>query len=191
VHLVRALVGALASYLKIGWWGLVSPRFGESEPLVVLQAVILDEQGILLAVRSDLWGWELPGGGQECGESPEEGLRREVREETGLDVAVESHVGDYVRTGFRPHTARVYRCRVLGGELRTNWETLAQGFFEPDHPPDTLFPWYREPIRDALADRPEVVHRRERQGLDVICAAIRIDLRMRLSGDYLADGSMR
>ena len=48
----------------------------------------------------------------------EDALRREVREETGLEVAIERVVGDYRRTGFRPHRARVYRCRAIGGALR-------------------------------------------------------------------------
>lgn len=52
--------------------------------------VIVDAAGRVLTVRQrggpfkDLW--LLPGGGLEPGESPEEAVRREVREETGLEV---------------------------------------------------------------------------------------------------------
>jgi len=176
---VRAIASALRVYLKIGWWGLVSPRVSESQQLIVLQAVIEGEDGILLAIRSDLRGWELPGGTLEAGESFEEGLLREVREETGLEVAVERHVGDWVRTGFRPHCARVYRCRVAGGRLRTSKETLELRFFDPVDLPDTLFPWFREPIREALDSDGPAVERHEVQGLSSILSAMRIDLRER------------
>ena len=64
---VRALAGAIRVYAKLAWWGLISPRTSESKPLVVLQGVIVGEQGILLSIRSDLRGWELPGGTHEEG----------------------------------------------------------------------------------------------------------------------------
>lgn len=174
---------ALIVYSRTAWWGLVAPRLTEREPLVVAQAVILREAGgireILLSVRSDVQGWELPGGTTESGESVEQALIREVREETGLQVATLRHVGDYVRTGFRPHTARVYACRVEGGALRSSRETPVVRWFDAAQLPDTLFPWYREPIADALAERAEPVHRVERQGLGAIWAGIRTDLTMR------------
>jgi len=185
---VRDLLGAVLSYPSIAWWGLVSPRVAEREPLVVLQGVVRGEEGVLLAVRTDLRGWELPGGTLEPGEALEDGLRREIREETGLEVAVDRHIGDYRRTGFRPHTACVYLCRAVGGTLTPQpEETRLLRWFQPEALPDTLFPWYREPLADALAAEgaPPAVARtvEERQGAASILAAMAIDLRMRLSGD--------
>ncbi len=174
---------ALAVYSRTAWWGLVAPRLIERAPLVVAQAVILREgrsvREILLSVRSDVQGWELPGGTAEPGESAELALVREVREETGLDVAILRHVGDYVRTGFRPHTARVYACRVDGGALRSSRETPVVQWFDAAGLPDTLFPWYREPVADALAGSTAPVLRFDRQGLGAIWAGIRTDVKMR------------
>jgi 8-oxo-dGTP pyrophosphatase MutT (NUDIX family) len=181
--LLADLAGAPVTYARIGWWGLVAPRLLESAPLVVLQGVVEGEGGILLAVRNDLRGWELPGGAPEPGEPNEAALAREILEETGLDVEVERHVGDYERGGFRPHVARVYRCRPLGGTLRTSEETRRVRWFDPARLPDTLFPWYRQPIADALACEPGVVRRRERQGLAAVLAGVSIDFRMRCSRD--------
>jgi 8-oxo-dGTP diphosphatase len=178
-RIAGSLLGALFMYLRIGWWGLVTPRM--SAPLVVAQAVIRGDAGLLLAVRGDLRGWELPGGTLEAGESGEAAVCREVLEETGLEVEVERFVGDYERSGFRPHTAKVYLCRVVRGDLQTSHESLDLRWFAEDALPKTLFAWYLDPIRDAGSDAAEPVRREESQGLREVLAAIRIDLRMRIS----------
>ena len=177
------LTGILPIYAKLAWWGLVKPRARERGPLVVYHGVILSERGVLLSVRSDLRGWELPGGSAEPGEQGEAALRREILEETGLEVAVERRVGDYVRTGFAPHTARTYRCRPLRGEPRPSSETPLVRWFPPRAVPDTLLPWYRTPLADTLAELPEPVTRHERWGIAAISSGMRIDLRMRFSND--------
>ena len=58
-----------------------------------VKALILHEDKLLLLKRiakpeyGNLQGtWDVPGGRLEFGESPEEGLRREVKEETGLEI---------------------------------------------------------------------------------------------------------
>jgi 8-oxo-dGTP pyrophosphatase MutT (NUDIX family) len=156
---------------------------GKPESVAVSQAVILSDERILLAVRRDLRGWELPGGHLQTGESSEEGLIREVREETGHEVAIDRHVGTYVRTGFRPYTASVFTCTVIGGELRPSIETPVVRWFDIAALPDTLFPWFHEPLADALAERPEPVSRCDYQGVAAVWAGFKIDLRMRLSDD--------
>jgi 8-oxo-dGTP pyrophosphatase MutT (NUDIX family) len=181
VSRLRRLLAALPNYLRIAWWGLVAPR-GERVPLVVHQAVIVGEQGVALAMRAELCGWELPGGTALPGESGEAALRREVEEETGLAVEVIAHVGDYRRTGFRPHTASVYRCRVLGGALRGSSESPAVAWFDPIALPHTLFPWFRGPLADALAELPEPVALHERQGWRHVLAGLSIDLAGRWRG---------
>lgn len=183
-RLLRLLHG-LFEYARIAWWGLVSPRVAESRPLLIVQAVIAHDARptrVLLAVRSDLLGWELPGGTPEAGETPEEALVREVLEETGLQVEPLSHVGDWVRTGFRPHTARVYRCRVVAGIETPSHETPRLGWFDLEALPDGLFPWYRAPLREAFAKRDAPARAEERQGLGRIAEAMRIDLAMRWRG---------
>ena len=179
--LARRLASVVPQYARLAYWGLVPPRLGGRDTLVVHQAVVRCERGVLLAVRRDLRGWELPGGHAGPGESDEDALRREVREETGLEVVVERRVGDYQRTGFAPHTARVFACRAVGGSLRPSPETPVVRWFDPGALPSTLFPWYRGPLADALAEHPEPVIRHEHQGLRAVLAGMLIDLRMRAS----------
>jgi 8-oxo-dGTP pyrophosphatase MutT (NUDIX family) len=173
----------LPVYLRIAWWGLVSPRSAEREPLRVVQGVVRDGDRVLLTVRSDLRGWEIPGGSPQVAEDDLTAIRRELLEETGVEVAVERHVGDYVRTGFRPHTARVFLCRATGGTPRPSAETPKLAWFPIDQLPDTLFPWYREPLADAFAEHEQPVERHERQGGAAVWSGMKIDLRMRLSDD--------
>lgn len=178
---IRRLLEIPPTYAAIAWWGLVSP-LREGEVPTIHQAVVRGPEGVLLTVRADLRGWELPGGSAHPGESGEDAVRREVREETGLDVAVARHVGDYHRSGFRPHVARVHECRVRGGALRPSPETPRLGWFAPTALPATLFPWYRGPLADALAELPEPVVRRERQGAASVLSGLAIDLAMRWRG---------
>jgi ADP-ribose pyrophosphatase YjhB (NUDIX family) len=61
-----------------------------------VSAVIFDRRGrLLLQRRSDGGRWGLAGGSVEIGESVTDAIRREVAEETGLDVAVGRVVGIY------------------------------------------------------------------------------------------------
>jgi 8-oxo-dGTP pyrophosphatase MutT (NUDIX family) len=176
----RRLAEALPDWARVAWWGLVTGRTSERGPLTVHQAVVQSGDRVLLAVRRELRGWELPGGYADPGESGEAAVVREVREETGIEVAVERRVGDYVRSGFRPHTARVYACRARAGELRASAEMPVVRWFRRDRLPSTILPWYRAPLADALRGGAPVL-RREHQGVAAVLAGLAIDLRMRWS----------
>ena len=101
-------------------------------PLVVHQAVVIGPEGVLLALREELRGWELPGGAALPGESGEQALRREVLEETGVEVGEMHCVAVYERSGFRPHVARIYRCDYRSGLPVPSRETPAVAWFTPD-----------------------------------------------------------
>lgn len=68
--------------------------------VVVAAAVVVEQHRVLVSQRkagTHLAGaWEFPGGKVEAGEDPREALRRELREELGIDV----HVGEVVDVTF-------------------------------------------------------------------------------------------
>lgn len=92
---------------------------------VSVAGVIIDDDGrILLTQRMDNGRWEPPGGILEHGERIEDGVRREVKEETGLDVTPVRLTGVYKNLP-RDIVALVFRCDVIDGALAANSEVKA------------------------------------------------------------------
>ena len=94
--------------------------------ITVAAGVILQNGRILLAQRppSDPMEdyWEFPGGKLEPGESPEEALTRELKEELGVEILVQEHLG----TTLTPQPGRVirleaYLCLILQGTPQTHF----------------------------------------------------------------------
>lgn len=90
---------------------------------VVVAAVVVRDGRVLLTRRLEgqhLAGlWEFPGGKLEGGESPEEALVRECREECGIEV----EVGEIVDVTYHRYPEKdvlllFYRCELRAGEVR-------------------------------------------------------------------------
>jgi 8-oxo-dGTP pyrophosphatase MutT (NUDIX family) len=177
------IAGVLPAWFEVAWEAFAQRAGSGALRPRVAQAVVRDAQRVLLCERRELRGWELPGGAVQPGERDEDAVAREVREETGLDVAVARCVGRYERSGFRAHTAIVFECRVTGGAIATSRETPHVAWFDVAALPDTIFPWFRTPLEDALAQHAESVERRDHQGPAAIAAGARIDLATRWRGD--------
>ena len=125
---------------------------------IAVFALIFDDGRVLLAHRRDIDWWNLPGGGMEIGETVEEAVRREVREETGLEVQVERLVGVYSKPQ-KQEVVLTFRCRVIGGELQATEESRACTYFPPDALPLNTLPKHRERIMDALLNQEAAILR--------------------------------
>jgi 8-oxo-dGTP pyrophosphatase MutT (NUDIX family) len=105
-------------------------------PLTVgVRAVVLDDHDrVFLVKHSYVPGWHLPGGGVEPGESVHDALRRELREETDIELSgVPTLHGIFFNRAIsrRDHVVVfvVRSFRVLGPR-KPDWEIVDSGFFE-------------------------------------------------------------
>ncbi|MEV1291508.1 NUDIX hydrolase [Pseudonocardia sp. NPDC049635] len=115
--------------------------------------VVRGDGRILVIQRRDNSHWEPPGGVLELGETFEQGVRREVAEETGIAVEVERLTGAYKNLP-RGIVALVFRCRPTGGEAITTDESRRVDWLTPDEVRAHMDPAYAVRVLDALTDHP-------------------------------------
>jgi 8-oxo-dGTP pyrophosphatase MutT (NUDIX family) len=114
--------------------GVVTPRLGGD-------AAIFDDEGrVLLMLRTDNQRWCMPGGLAEVGETSEQSVIREAREETGLEVEILELVGVYsafpaMRTTRPKLVIPLYLCGITGGTLRSSHEDLRLQFWKLEDVP--------------------------------------------------------
>ncbi|TDC90951.1 NUDIX domain-containing protein [Actinomadura sp. 7K507] len=112
--------------------------------LVYAGGIVRDDQGRVLLLRHRLWpayrAWGLPGGYINAGERLEDGVAREIREETSLEVEVTGRpVG--VASGFQHRVEAYYEARVTGGRLELDTaEILEARWYAFDDLPDEMSP---------------------------------------------------
>ena len=134
-----------------------------SHPVVGVGAVVLRGREVLLIKRGKepLRGrWLVPGGTVELGETLQEAVVREVREETGLDVVPREVVLVFDRidrdgAGVRYHYVIVdYVCDVVGGFLCAGSDADEAVFVSPEHLAEYDVPQQAlDLIRRVLAER--------------------------------------
>lgn len=81
---------------------------------IVVYGFILNPKGELLLIQradhdSHPGMWEIPGGGLELGEQPAEGVKREVMEETGLEVEVKFPIFSLASQFFKIPSSQTIR----------------------------------------------------------------------------------
>lgn len=126
----------------------------KSTPLhsVSVAGAVMREDGRLLAIRrADNGTWKLPGGVLELSETPEDGVAREVSEETGIHVEVDQLSRIY-RNTTRGIVALVFRCKPSGGTERTSDESTAVTWFTPEEIAERMSEVYAVRLLDALDD---------------------------------------
>jgi ADP-ribose pyrophosphatase YjhB (NUDIX family) len=116
--------------------------------------VVRDDGRVLVIKRDDNGHWEAPGGVLELGESFEAGVRREVLEETGLEVAVECLTGVYKNLNHGI-VALVYRCRPVGGELHPTEEACEIRWMTIEEVQSAMVPAFEIRVLDAFEVAPQ------------------------------------
>jgi mutator protein MutT len=131
---------------------------------VSVAGIVVNDSGQVLVIRRrDNGRWEPPGGVLEMAETFEEGVRREVLEETGISVQVERLTGVY-KNMQRGIVALVYRCTPLGAPSRTTDEAAEIRWMALDEVGEAMTPAYAIRITDAFEP---TLHTRAHDGVNL------------------------
>jgi 8-oxo-dGTP diphosphatase len=125
---------------------IIRPRYQ-----MAVGAMIINEKGQLLLCEHTyrhLHPWGLPGGDLKFGEEPEEGIKREIMEETGLTVQ-EARLLLVENSSEIRHIAITYHCTGVKGIFVPNEEVSSIRYFEPNALPD-IFQEHRATIEKCL-----------------------------------------
>jgi mutator protein MutT len=136
---------------KLKHWAV---RSTQQRFTVTVGAVISDEAGRVLLLRHRFRpgsGWGMPGGFIELGEQPAEALRRELREEVGLEV---EELELFATRAFKkPRQIEiVFRCRAVGQTDHLSFEIKRAAWFHPHEMPEGLPTDQKRLVKLALAD---------------------------------------
>jgi ADP-ribose pyrophosphatase YjhB (NUDIX family) len=114
---------------------LFRAEHGYATPKVEVRGAVFRDGRILLVREREDGGWTMPGGWADVGESPSAMVVREVKEESGYDVAPRklAAVFDRNKHPHPPEPTHAYKiffiCDLLGGEATPSFETPEVGFF--------------------------------------------------------------
>ena len=116
--------------------------FARREDPKVAAGVVVEHRGSILLVRRNhepMYGrWSFPSGFVDRGEAVEDAARREVFEETAVEVSIDRLLGVWSAAGD-PVVFVAYAGRSRGGTPRPGPEALEVGLFPPGGLPDLAF----------------------------------------------------
>lgn len=131
--------------------------------MVVAGAFVFDKENcLLLQKRTDNGQWGLPGGFMELEETVQDTARREVFEETGLNLGKLELFGiysgpDYDKTFSNGDQVSmiqfIFTCKDFKGELvESSSESLNNHFFPLNKLPENLFSDHKDFLNDLFSD---------------------------------------
>jgi 8-oxo-dGTP diphosphatase len=129
-------------------------------PKVGVFAAIFDEDGriLLTKIKYGSGNWTLPGGHLEKNESPIEGVKREVYEETGYIVEANHLIAVY-SSPSKDDLVLLFKVAIVGQD---SWEPNSEiekiAFFERNELPSQLHPWNIKRIKDAFNQVTSNIH---------------------------------
>jgi colanic acid biosynthesis protein WcaH len=121
-------------------------------PIVSVEAVIAKDNTLLFLKRNNQPAkgeWWFPGGRIHIGESLEQALHREVKEETGLEISSYKLINVYSRVFPERHDITIaYLCKCKEDKIKLDNEHSKWGVFK--HTAISLHPYLLETIKDYL-----------------------------------------
>lgn len=122
---------------------------------VSVAALVTNESGQVLLVNSPWRGWEYPGGLIEPGETFQEALHREIREEAGIEVEITGFIG-ICKNVERDIVNIDFIARYVSGELRTSEESTEVIWVSPEDALNLItFPLTKKRLKNMLMRREE------------------------------------
>lgn len=127
----------------------------EHTHLVSVAALVTNEKGEILLVNSPWRGWEYPGGLIEPGETFQEALHREIREEAGVEVEITGFVG--ICKNLERNVVNIdFTARYLRGELTTSEESTEVIWATPEQAMELItFPLTKKRLGNMLSGKGE------------------------------------
>ncbi|WP_456274558.1 NUDIX hydrolase [Bacillus sp. AK031] len=132
----------------------------ERMPTVGVFAAVMDDEDRILCVKINYGScnWTLPGGHLEKNESPVDGVKREVFEETGYEVNVTDLIGAY-SAPEKDDLVLLFKAVIRkGGHFLPTDEISKIGFFHKNDLPNEMHPWNVKRITDAYSDKVSNLH---------------------------------
>ncbi len=120
--------------------GCITREYRNPVPTVDIIIEYQDRGVVLIQRGKPPWGWALPGGFVDYGETLEEAARREAREETGLEVDLlgQFHAYSDPRRDPRQHNiTMVFVARGHGAPQAAD-DARDLAFFSPENPPEPM-----------------------------------------------------
>ncbi len=134
-----------------------SMQAGYTTPKIDVRGAVIRNNKILLIQERVDGKWAMPGGWADLGNAPASVAEREVWEESGFRVKAEKVVAVIDANRIEPmefyHAYKIiFLCKLLDGEPRTSYETLAVDFFDPnDLPPLSYYRTNENMLREVFA----------------------------------------